>query len=124
MKTKTFKMLMAAGLLCCFYLTSQAQIPDAYLGKWKWNDPSLGEAATGHLELKKDTILIKYDAMNEILTAYDLQVKNDSVLFKYSFSGSEVRAILVLDDLKKINAYATNEYGNYNVALIKEDDPE
>jgi hypothetical protein len=121
MKTKVFKMLMAAGLLFCFYLTSQAQIPDAYLGKWKWNDPSLGDAATGYLELKKDTILVKYDAINEFLTAYDLQVKNDSVLFKYSFSGSEIRAILVLDDVKKINAYATNEYGSFIVGLFRED---
>ncbi|HLO60534.1 MAG TPA: hypothetical protein VK179_17420 [Bacteroidales bacterium] len=121
MKTKAFKLLIAATLLGCFYLTSNAQIPDAYLGKWKWNDPSLGDAATGYLELKKDTILVKYDAINEFITAYDLQVKSDSVLFKYSFSGSEVRAILVLDDLKKINAYATNDYGSFIVALIREE---
>lgn len=123
MKSSLMQLLLIIVMLLILSFSAQSQIPESFQGLWRWHAPTIDvqQYATGSMEILNDSIIIIYDGIDERFLSYNVVFRNDSVFWNYTFSGTEVLAVLKFESLKSADGYAINVMGKFQVEASKEE---
>ena len=120
MKRNLLKALLILLLVIGGTHTTDAQIPEKFIGSWEFNAPTAGSGfETGIMEIKKDSVITTFTVVLYKIPSFWVKYESDTLKFNFDVEGESVYCYCTAEDASNLKGYAEWSLGETILILTR-----